>query len=197
MALVCVSGNNIGVEGAKALGPHLAKLTNVATLHFACACCCWFLGVHCTRTLVGSVASMISQWLYGFLSQQAWRGRRHSTRPAPGEASQHDNAAPDQCVFGAGAWAKYGMCWSCGTNGVNLAVDVRQQTWRRRRQGSGPIFGEAHQHDSDVFEWYGRSVVGLLHCVGVNGDKRLWSQATKFVTKVPRNLARTWQNSPT
>ena len=29
---VGVSGNNIGEEGAKALGPHLAKLVNMSTL---------------------------------------------------------------------------------------------------------------------------------------------------------------------
>jgi len=28
-----MSGNNIGDEGAKALGPHLAKLSNMTTLY--------------------------------------------------------------------------------------------------------------------------------------------------------------------
>jgi len=31
-----VSGNNIGDEGAKALGPHLAKLMNMRTLNLFC-----------------------------------------------------------------------------------------------------------------------------------------------------------------
>ena len=30
--VACVSGNNIGEEGAKALGPHLAKLVNITEL---------------------------------------------------------------------------------------------------------------------------------------------------------------------
>jgi len=30
-----MSDNNIGVEGAKALGPHLAKLNNMITLNLA------------------------------------------------------------------------------------------------------------------------------------------------------------------
>jgi len=32
-----MSANKIGVEGAKALGPHLAKLNNMATVDLLCA----------------------------------------------------------------------------------------------------------------------------------------------------------------
>ena len=32
------TGNNIGNEGAKALGPHLAKLSNMTALHLICSC---------------------------------------------------------------------------------------------------------------------------------------------------------------
>jgi len=36
--MTCVmSVNNIGGEGAKALGPHLAQLTNLITLNLSCA----------------------------------------------------------------------------------------------------------------------------------------------------------------
>jgi len=41
VVVVVAAGNNIGEEGAKALGPHLAKLSNMTTLHLGCAC--WFV----------------------------------------------------------------------------------------------------------------------------------------------------------
>ena len=43
---VWVSGNNIGEEGAKALGPHLAKLVNMNTLVLSCKKRGWDVCVH-------------------------------------------------------------------------------------------------------------------------------------------------------
>ena len=42
-----MSANNIGVEGAKALGPHLATLSNMTTLDLSSTWWRWCLDVHC------------------------------------------------------------------------------------------------------------------------------------------------------
>jgi len=41
VVVVVATGNKIGDEGAKALGPHLAKLSNMTTLGLDGAC--WFV----------------------------------------------------------------------------------------------------------------------------------------------------------
>jgi len=55
-----MSDNNIGVEGAKALGPHLAKLSNMATLELSSAWRQECLSMHRRYLFVGSVASMMN-----------------------------------------------------------------------------------------------------------------------------------------
>jgi len=54
-----VAGNKIGGEGAKALGPHLAKLSNITELDLGCARLLVFggLGYYVTRALVVSVVA--------------------------------------------------------------------------------------------------------------------------------------------
>ena len=61
----CVTSVNgdIGEEGAKALGPHLAKLHNMTTLDLSCAWWRWCLDVDRTWLFVGGVARMMVAWL--------------------------------------------------------------------------------------------------------------------------------------
>ena len=59
---VCVSANNIGVEGTKALGPYLAKLNNMTTLKLLCAWWRWCFGVHRPWLFVGTVVRMMVTW---------------------------------------------------------------------------------------------------------------------------------------
>ena len=53
-----MAANNIGEDGAKALGPHLAKLHNMKALHLSCAWWRWCLDVH-MWLFVGSVACVM------------------------------------------------------------------------------------------------------------------------------------------
>jgi len=39
MSSLCGVGNDIGAEGAVAMGPHLGKLVNIRTLNLACTRC--------------------------------------------------------------------------------------------------------------------------------------------------------------
>jgi len=52
--LLSDAGNNIGNEGAKALGPHLAKLNNMATLNLSGACCDCLTTYLVLRGIMGS-----------------------------------------------------------------------------------------------------------------------------------------------
>jgi len=57
---VCVmSDNDIGVEGAKALGPHLAKLSSMTTLELGSASRQECLSMHSRCLFVGNVASIM------------------------------------------------------------------------------------------------------------------------------------------
>ena len=86
-----VSGNNIGEEGAKALGPQLAKVVNMTELVLngrklcvsvavVVVCCCF--GCEKQKHLCAC----------GCVREQHWRGRREGTGSTPGQACEHDSA---------------------------------------------------------------------------------------------------------
>ena len=49
-ALVRMSDNNIGDEGAKALGPHLAKLNNMTHVYLSGVYCHWRIALQFVET---------------------------------------------------------------------------------------------------------------------------------------------------
>ena len=114
-----MSGNNIGDEGAKALGPHLAKLNNMTTLNLWGTWRQECLSMHRRCLFVGNVASMMTTWLcVSDVRQQHWGGRRESTGPTPGDAQQHDNVERGVCVMAILFEHAQEMlvCWQCGVN---------------------------------------------------------------------------------
>ena len=55
-SMLNVSGNYVGAEGAMALGPHLAKLTNMTDLSLGCAFGAFWLAMHAPCVCVGLTA---------------------------------------------------------------------------------------------------------------------------------------------
>jgi len=95
--VVGVPGNGIGEEGAKALGPHLAKLNNLTTLEISGACVaqrfhvCYFFGgvwsgyvckdtVVCPRTVGNISLSLHANRKWHVAVARGASGALHTTR---------------------------------------------------------------------------------------------------------------------
>ena len=87
-----VTDNNIGVEGAKALGPHLAKLVNINALDLSGRKRTWDVCERCgcVIVLLWLSKSTCACVVWGVGSrEQHWRGRRKGAGSTPGQACEH------------------------------------------------------------------------------------------------------------
>jgi len=87
------SDNIIGNNGAKALGPHLAKLNNMIMLHLNSSSC------PACEIVLQSVLHDDQVGVWGDVSELHWGGRRQGTGPTPGEAQKHDTGGLVRCVI--------------------------------------------------------------------------------------------------
>jgi len=91
---VSVAGNKIGDEGAKALGPHLAKLSNMTHLYLTCTCLLVVGGGKCNVTRVLAVGAVDRE--------QDWRCRCGGAGPTLGQVVRHDTLGYRGCVLVGG-----------------------------------------------------------------------------------------------